>query len=145
MKAFLVVSTDEHDSEAEAAFSLLRGTGMMVVELADNALTQLASLQVMETPKPRKRSEPPRRPVSGTLAKVTNGERPLAPGHVRHAWAQGNEPGQDHCIKCGMVREQLEKGVLLFTDRTGRSVERPPFRGETPTCDEMLIRKRRTA
>lgn len=137
MKAFLVVATDEHDADAEAAFSLLRSTGMMVVELADNALTQLAALQVVQEPKRPKRTASGTQPVSG------NGERPLHPGHVRHAWAPGSEPGSDHCMKCGMVRETLDKGVLRFTDRSGISVERPPFRGETPSCDEALIRKRR--
>lgn len=81
-----------------------------------------------------------------------SGTRPLAPGHVRHSWSPGDQPGLDSCIKCGMHRQLLDRGNFQFTPRGGASIYlreevmpvdapylRPPFGGETPTCDEGLL------
>jgi hypothetical protein len=147
-KMFLVVVEDEMALTASAALELISRAGVQVTELSasQHAMKAVAPLvpaaAVPTTMAPVNQSD--NRPRSSTRlrAQPGDGSRPLAPGHVRHNWAPTDEAGTDHCLKCGMVRQQLEKGVLRFIDRNDGIYDRPPFKGETPSCDEALSRRR---
>jgi hypothetical protein len=124
----------------EAVGVLLKALGLQGEELPEIVADAVAVM----TQNPQALRRKPSTSSSSRMKSVASesGARPLAPGHVRHSWSAAGEAGIDECIKCGTRRHMLDRGDIKFVLRDGEEVLRRPFQGQTPSCDEGLLKSR---